>query len=297
MGFNAVAFNPGQVLGREDLKIVLTNVDGQRQNAYEITYAIFDNTSGTELLIGSATRTPENPEVGEYYANIRIPEFAPYGDYVIRWSFIQYAGGPTHQVAQEFGVVPEGTETASVNKYSTKEQSMIRSLRIMLRDWNPDRNFHFRPPSSQDAMSKQNRVFGYIWEDEELLESCERGLDVINLYPPKTGFKLSSLPREWTTITLTAAAIHALTALTTNWAGEEFSYSIGGVSLDIDKSSKYQSLADTLQNRLETMLEHAHATIKLAVGVQQPRYGAGVRSAWGPNLSQGIQSPRNFVRF
>ena len=296
MGFNSVAFNPGQVLGKEDLKIILTNSDGQRQNAYGITYAIFDNTSGTELLIGSATRAPENPEIGEYYANLRIPEFAPYGNYVVRWSFTQYAGGPTHQVAQEFGVVPVGTETATVSKYSEKEWSLIQSLRKMLRDNSPDRNYHFRPPSSQDAMSKQTRVFGYIWEDDELLEAVERGLDMVNLHPPQTNFTIKNLPRNWTTIVLTAAAIHAITALSLNWIAEEFDYSIGGVSLNIDKSSKYQSMADTLQGRLDTMKESAHQTIKLAVGIQQPRYGIGVRSAFGPALGAGVVSPRNFVR-
>jgi hypothetical protein len=133
MGYS-VAFTPGQILGREDLNIILTNSDGQRQNAYEISYAIFDNTTGTELLIGSANRVPENPEVGEYYASFRIPEFAPYGDYVVRWTFKQFAGGPDHQVAQEFGVVPTGTQIDTVTRYTAKELSLIHSLRIMLRD-------------------------------------------------------------------------------------------------------------------------------------------------------------------
>lgn len=453
---NSVAFIPGQTLTREDLQIILTNADGQRQNAYEISYAIFDNTSGTELLIGSATRTPENPEVGEYYANIRIPEFAPYGDYVVRWTFKQFAGGPDHQVAQEFGVVPEGTQTSQLSIYTEKELSLINSLRIMLRDSNPDRNYHFRPPSSQDALTKQTRVFGYIWEDAELKEAIERGIDMINLYPPQTYFSIATLDRNWTTIVLTAAAIHALTALSINWVCEEFSvggeehvdvkisdmdlrvsledlyymfyrifkkeyqsgqikikslqdgsvcwksttnimqhdsihknifqvilengrsvvvtsdhslftlwddhiisirtdkmsidtpivvvdqntyitsnvkqikqlpnrkymydisvpdtecfvladsgilahnsYSIGGISLDLDKSSKYQSLADTLQSRLESMLEQAHATVRYTKGLQQPRSGVGVRShvGLGPHSGPSVISARNFMWF
>ena len=90
----------------------------------------------------------------------------------------------------------------------------------------PDRNYHFRPPSSQDALSKQTRVFGYIWEDAEMLEALERGLDTVNLYPPQTAFNIATLPRNWTTITLTAAGIWALTALSINWVSEEFS--VGG---------------------------------------------------------------------
>lgn len=294
---NCVVFCPGQTVGRGDIDIFLTNSDGQRQNAYEISYAIYENTTGTELLIGSAARTPENPEVGEYYANFLIPEFAPTGDYVVRWTFRQFAGGPQHQVAMELGVVPVGTQTGISSPYSSKEWAMMRSLRLMLRDNNPDRNYHFRPPSSQDALSKQTRVFGYIWEDEELLEAIERGLDVVNLYPPQTGYSIASLPRNWTTITLTAAAVHALTALSINWVAEEFDYSIGGVSLSIDKSSKYQGLMESLQGRLEQMIENAHQTIKITRGLQQPRYGVGVRSAFGPALGSGVLSPRQFTRF
>tara|TARA_B100000745_G_scaffold170759_1_gene111909 strand:- start:12211 stop:13020 length:810 start_codon:yes stop_codon:yes gene_type:complete len=223
---SSVVFIPGEVIGRGDLDLFLTNDDGQRQDAYEISYAIFDNTTGTELLIGSATRTPVNPEVGEYYANFMIPDAAPLGDYVVRWTFKQFAGGPDHQVAMEFGVVEEGTQTTESSLYTAKEWSLIQSLRMMVRDHNPDRNYRFRPPSSQDALSKQTRVFGYIWEDSELKEALERGLDIINLYPPQTLYTLASIPRNWHTLLLTAAAVHALTALSINWVGEEFS--VGG---------------------------------------------------------------------
>lgn len=90
----------------------------------------------------------------------------------------------------------------------------------------PDRNYHFRPPTSQDAMNHQTRVFGYIWEDEELAEAIERGLDMTNLYPPQTGWTLGTLPNNWRTLVLTGAAIHALRALSLNWIVEEFS--VGG---------------------------------------------------------------------
>ena len=294
---SSVAFVPGQTTGRNELSVILTNSDGQRQNAFSISYAIFDATSGIELLIGSATRAPANPDVGEYYANFRIPDFAPYGTYVLRWTFTQFAGGPEHQVAQEFGVVPVGTQVSASSVYSNKEWSLMTSLRLMLRDNNPDRNYHFRPPASQDAMAKQTRVFGYIWEDTELLESIERGMDMVNLYPPQTNFTTSNLPRNWTTIVLTAAGIHALTALSINWVGEEFAYSIGGISLDIEKSSKYQGLMESLQGRFESMVENAHMTVKFTRGIQQQKYGIGVRSAFGPQVGGSALTPANFTRF
>lgn len=293
----SLVYTPGQILGPTDIYIVLTNSDGQRQDAYEITYAIYDNTSGVEMLIGDDARDPIHAEVGEYYADFRIPEFAPYGDYVVRWTFKTSAGGANNIIIMEFGVVPEGTLLSPSSKYSTKKWEMMQSLRIMLRDNNPDRNYRLSPPASQESLSQQTRVFGYIWEDEELSEAIERGLDIVNLYPPQTGFSVATIPRNWTTIALTAAAVYALTALSINQIMEEMNYSIGGVSLDIERSSKYQSMADSLQSRLEQMLEHAHATIKLTKGLQQNRFGLGVRSAFGPTLGSGVLSPRSYMRF
>ena len=293
---SCAAFIPGQVLD-DSLCIYLNDCSGVRTEAYEISYAIYDYTTGQELLIGSPTRCPENPDVGKYCAVFRIPEFAPYGDYLIRWTFKQFAGGPDHQVTQEFSVVPTGTQFSEEFPFTTKQLEFIRKLRIMLRDNDPDRNYHFRPPASQDALNHQTRVFGYIWTNEELAEAIERGLDMANLYPPQTNFTLETLPNNWRTLVLTGAAIHALTALSLNWVVEEFDYSIGGISLSIDKSSKYQSMMDSLQGRFDKQLEDAHMTIKISKGLQQYRFGVGIRSAFGPHVGTGLLSPRQFVRF
>lgn len=292
-----VAFCPGQILGRSDLNIFINNSDSQRQDAYSITYAIYDNTTGVEMLIGSATRAPEHPETGEYYASFRVPDFAPYGDYLIRWTFKQSAASADIQVVQEFAVLPAGTQFNEDAHFDSREWALINSLRVMLRDNNPDRNYHFAPPMSQDALTKQTRVFGYVWTDEELSECLQRGLDTTNLMPPQTGFTIGTLPTNWRTLVLTGAAIFALQALTINWIHEEFDYSIGGVSLAIDKSSKYQSMMESLQSRFDTMKDLAHQTIKISKGLQQYRFGVGVRSSFGPALSAGVLSPRQFVRF
>ena len=66
------------------------------------------------------------------------------------------------------------------------------------------------------------------------------------------------------------------------------SYSISGVSLDIDKSSKYLSLK-------EKMLDQAKSSIKIVKGLQQPRYGIGISSALGPYSRVGVQSRRNYI--
>jgi len=73
------------------------------------------------------------------------------------------------------------------------------------------------------------------------------------------------------------------------------SYSISGVSLDLEKSSKYQSMKDSFETEYDKILEMAKRSIKIAVGLKQPRYGVGISSALGPYSRPGVQSRRNFV--
>lgn len=226
----SVVFNPGQTIGQGDLDIFLTNAGGFPANAYSITYAIYYVSPGppeTEVLIGSATRTPVNPTVGEYYASLTVPAMATPGDYRIRWTFQQFAGSPPQQVVMEWGVVSAGL--IAVGAYSTLTQGMIDKLRILLRDARPDRDYHFRPPEAEGNIGAYNRVFGYVWQDNELFEYLERGMDWWNMMPPNTGgFTLDQMVQqkpEWRTAVLWDAITHACFALACNWVVDEFSVS------------------------------------------------------------------------
>ena len=75
------------------------------------------------------------------------------------------------------------------------------------------------------------------------------------------------------------------------------SYSIGGVSLDIDKSSKYESLKQGAEDQFDKQLEKAKETVKIIKGLQQPKFGTGIRSSFGPYTSKGVLSPRKFMGF
>ena len=132
----SVVFTPNQTIGQGDLDIFLTNAGGFPANAYSITYAIYYVSPGppeTEVLIGSPTRTPVNPTVGEYYASLTVPGTATPGDYRIRWTFQQFASSPPQQVVMEWAVVATGTVLAPPT-YSTLTQGMIDKLRLLLRD-------------------------------------------------------------------------------------------------------------------------------------------------------------------
>lgn len=131
----AVAFQPGQEVGRGDLDIFLTNALEVPTNAADITYAVYYVDPGppeTEVLIGAADRAPVNPAVGEYYAALLVPTSANIGTYRIRWTFREFVNSPGLQVVQEFAVVSTTTQVTS--PYSSDEQEMINSLRVLLRD-------------------------------------------------------------------------------------------------------------------------------------------------------------------
>ena len=73
------------------------------------------------------------------------------------------------------------------------------------------------------------------------------------------------------------------------------SYSIGGISLDIDKSSKYESLKQNAEGQFDKATEAKSRTVKFIRGLKQPKFGFGVRSSFGPNVGRGVLSPRSFV--
>jgi hypothetical protein len=298
----AVAFQRGQDVGRGDLDIFLTNAQGAATNVAEISYAIFwlDESGPTpvEVLIGPPARIPENPAVGEYYASLSIPAGADLGSYHIRWTFRETAGSPQQQVVQEFAVVDDTTAVAP-SPYTAAEQSLIDSLRILLRDHNPDRNYRFRPPEHEGDIGQYNRIFGYIWEDLELYEYLQRALDWWNMLPPGTTIcNLDQLVMgypQWRMAVINIAMLYAAWALAFNWVADEFDYSIGGVSLSIEKSSKYESMKNNAKDLMQTAMEAKARTTKYIKGLQQPRFGVGIRSAFGPHVGRGILSPRHFI--
>ena len=182
----AVLFKRNQILGRGDLDIFLTNSSGNVSDAAEITYALYyvDPTPPeTDVLIGDPARVPENPSVGEYYASVRIPPTASYGSYRIRWSLKELVNSPVQTVVQEFEIV---SDALSINvRMTDAEKEMVDKLRLLLRDQNPDKYYHFRPPEHESSIGAYNRVFGQVWEDVEFLEYLERALDWWNMQPPE----------------------------------------------------------------------------------------------------------------
>lgn len=292
-----VLFLRGQQLGKDDLNIFLTNASGHPINAAEIYYAIFDFTTGMEVLVGPQRWTPANPSVGEYYASLLIPTDANIGGFRIRWTMREVFGGPVQTVVQEFTV--QDRQAMAPSQFTDIQLDLVRSLRIALRDNDPDRNYRFRPPTHEATIDQFSRVFGYIWEDVELLEYLRFSLDMISASPPFTPFSsmdnFMQMRGAWRSLLIQGAIYWAAQAVQTNWISEEFGYSIGGVSLDLERSSKYGDLKQSASDQFEKMLEQAKATVKYIKGLQQPKYGAGIRSSFGPYTGSGVLTPGKFV--
>ncbi len=297
----AVVFTQGQVLGRNDLDIYLSNADGNPTNAFSISYAIYyvDPTTTAEVLIGAASRTPVNPTVGEYYASLQVPSSAAPGDYRIRWRFRETATTAEEGAVQEFGVVSSAVETEA-NDYSDCVTDLIRKMRFLTRDNNPDRNYRFMPPEGEGTVGCYNQVFGYIWTDEEFYEYLEIALWKWNMHPPsteeiKTIDMLCQQKPSWKAALLWGALVNAAQALVYNWIANEFDYSIGGISLSVEKSGKYEGMKQNAEDQWDKLTEAKSRTVHYMRGLAQPRFGRGVRSAFGPYVGRGVLSPRSFV--
>jgi hypothetical protein len=298
-----VVYQQGQTLGRNDLDIFLTNAVGNPSNAYSISYAIYfvDPTTCSEVLIGPASRTPVNPTIGEYFAALQVPGTATVGSYRIRWAIQETSTSPLQGAVQEFGVVGATTSVVTPT-YTGCVAELIHRMRVLTRDNNPDRNYRFRPPEGEGTIGCYNQVFGYVWTDEEFEQYLLIALDKWNMHPPRTE-ELQSIDQlcqqnpSWRAALLWGALVNAAQALAYNWTVNEFDYSIGGISLNLERSSKYMDLKRNAEEQWDKLTEAKSRTVKYLRGLQQPRFGRGIRSAFGPYVGRGVLSPRSFVVF
>lgn len=220
----AVAFQRGSTTGPDDLNITVRDPGGTLIDPFRLEYAIYDATTGVEVLIGSPVNSPVRVSLGQYYAEIVFAADANIGDWVIRWTIQETAADPVYQSVQEFNIVGDSTIVSFTG--NSNLDALIYSLRILLRDNNPDRNYRFRPPASMKFVQGQTQVFGFIWEDEELLEYIYMAIDDFNTYPPVTDLIVDNLwgtERRWRTAILLRAAAFAMFAIALNWIADEFS--------------------------------------------------------------------------
>jgi len=218
------AIRRGTTSGPNDLNIIVRDSLDNLIDPFKLEYAIYDYTTGVEVLIGSPVNTPIRASLGMYYAQYTFPAESNIGNWRIRWTIQETAADPVFQSVEEFSVVGDSTITSFTGDANL--DALLHSLRVILRDNNPDRNYRFRPPASEKFIQGQTQVFGFIWEDEELLEYLYMAVDDFNSRPPTTGiefFNLWGTERRWRTTIILRAAAFACFAIAMNWIADEFS--------------------------------------------------------------------------
>lgn len=281
----SIAVAPGEVLP-EDLDIFILDDNGLAAVPFSIVYGVYRKTgAGLVLVSGTDSLVPQEDTsvTGRFVPTFQMPTTAEFGEYRIIWKIQLFSTSQEQVTVQDFSVI-DSSQKPSI--YSATELSLMKKLRVVLRDNNPDRNYHFRPPAWEHMRDGATHHFGYIWEDEELKCFLELGVYAYNLGSPFTMFTLANItsnPSVQYPVIISAAAL-AINAVALNWVADEFDYSIGGKSLTIEKSSKYASLKDQFDEEFSRVLEDKRR-IRHVGGVVQRSRAVLVSGGSIPSLS------------
>lgn len=164
----------GSTTGPSDLDIIIRDSGGTLIDPYRLEYAVYDFTTGLEVLQGSPINYPVKISTGHYYAQVVIPGDANIGVWRIRWTIQETSVSPVYQSVEEFnvvgsGVIPSFTGDANLD-------ALIYSLRIILRDNNPDRNYSV-DGKEKIRVKMKNKEF--ILSLEELYQIIEDGRNAL----------------------------------------------------------------------------------------------------------------------
>jgi hypothetical protein len=278
----------GKTLGPGDLSLLVRESTGALINPTSITYSIFfiDPNAGP-VLVTPPQAIPANPSTGAFYVNITIPTNWASGSYELRWYLQQYPTSNTDTVTADFTVQTvdpatgsfeaPSTVIASPTLTNTKYAKAIMYVRELLFDTNPDRNYHFRPPTPGKTVAGFTARVGFIWTDATIIRMLEIAISKLNWYNTKNiyNFTLDTVPADWGRIAALSAAALCLSAEGARWAADQFGYSLNGVSLDINKADLYRGLADSYKAEFTEMAPLVTANRPFSAGLRQQRWLLG----------------------
>jgi len=130
----------------------------------------------------------------------------------------------------------------------------------------------FSAPSKEGEIAGFTKTRGYRWSDDSLYMHLTQACNYLNLIPPDTNYDLNSVPAAWQPLLLMQAMSYALFDLAILWINEEFSYSLNGISLDIQRSDKYMNAATTLQTQTTESLTASKMRLHYIIGLRQSKY-------------------------
>jgi len=277
----------GKTLGHGDLSTLLRDGGGRMVDPYFITYDIFSiNDKGDESLVTPPQSHPKRSSVGSYHVPITIPSVWR-GRFKLVWHVQEFPDSGINQIFEEFRV--ENVEPAKssfeapsalvsprqvVDKYTA---SIIMMVRVLLTDTEPDRNYHFRPPTPGKVVAGYTDRVGYIWTDDTIIRMVKNNISRANTWNPRTlyNFTLETLPDDWANFVALGAAASCLSYEGARWAADEFSYSLNGVSIDLPKTALYQSLAQTYRAEWDEWAPRITAIRPTSMGLRQQRWILG----------------------
>ena len=244
-------------------------------------------------LVSQPQAAPTRLSVGTYAAQITVPTTWR-GIYKIVWQLQQYpASCPLSFVHMDFVVqsvdpadpafeapsmiVGKQLGIASAMTTPAMYAQAIRTVRELLSDTIPDRNYHFRPPTPGKVVSNYTTRVGFIWLDTTVLVDLAISISKLNTWNPMNyyGWTLDNIPSDWGNCAAIGAASLCLSGESARWAADEFSYSLNGVSLDINKSALYQSLSQTYNEQFTTWAPLITANRPFSAGLRQQRWLLG----------------------
>src|SRR5271168_380005 len=224
----------GKTLGHGDLSILVRDGQGKMVEPFLISYDIFSiNEKEEQSLVTPPQLIPKRASHGSYYVPITIPT-AWRGRFRLVWHLQEYAESTTNQVFEDFRVewvkpAQSDFEAPSaliapkqvVDKYTASIVMMVREL---LTDTNPDRNYHFRPPTPGKVVAGYTDRVGYIWTDETIIRMVKNNISRANTWNPRTyySFTLETLTDDWANFVALGAAASCLSNEGCRWASDEF---------------------------------------------------------------------------
>ena len=279
-----VILNQGKTLSAGDLGLNIRGLNGGLTDPYSLSYSIFSvGTDGLRTLVSAPNMSPTRNATGVYYVGGSIPTTWD-GRYDLIWTLRQTSTDAPCNITEEFEVVRIDPATSSFEAPSVLVAQKpglnptlvdgIMKVREILSDENPDRNYRFRPPTPGIAVANFNLRVGYIWTDSSIIRMLRTATSIANTANPMNlySYTYESAPVDWRNIINIGAAGLCLTKEAARWVEEGFSYSLNGVSLDINKAGEYQSLATDLSTQFNAILPNLTANRPCSSGLRQQRW-------------------------
>lgn len=281
-----ITLTPGRVLTPGDLYLMTRDASGNPFTPFAIAYTIFQVQDGAKILASAPGLTPVSTTPGHYSVGMTIPTTWE-GVFQLVWTLQQLDSTPSQTVTEDFyvqavkpGYNLQAPSVLMAPAMITQPQyaDIVMQVRELLSDTNPDRNYHFRPPTSAKVIANFSARVGFIWDDGTILRMLRIALQMVNSANPKNfyGFTLDNLQPgaadAFAECACLGAAFLCLTAEGARWTADEFGYSLNGVSLDLQKGQNYLSLGSQYKTAFDAWVPALTANRPRSVGLRQYKF-------------------------